>query len=191
MKDQGILIKTKLGSLAVNPLLQGDKIPADAAACDFILSCAPELNTEKFGDEKRLFSWPGEYEIKGIAIHAKPVDVYDKAEKSPLLFVVYSEEEKICYIPELKKELTSELIESIGDVDLLIFPAKGEIKVWESTVEEIEPKAILPLSIDEGGMSIDAFLAKIGLVKPSEQEKIVIKSKSDLPSEHMAVFLLA
>jgi hypothetical protein len=191
LKDQGLLIKTKLGSLAVNPLLQGSKIPADVTGCDFILSSRPELETEKFGDNKRLFSWPGEYEIKGIAIHAKPIDVYTNDEKSSLLFVIYSEDEKICYIPEIKKELTSDLIEGIGDVDLLIFPVKGDMKIWESTVEEIEPKAILPLTVAEDGFSVDAFLAKIGLVKPAEQEKLSIKSKSDLPSEQMSVFLLA
>lgn len=191
LKDQGLLIKTKSGNLAINPLLKDGKIPADAANCDFILSSRPEQEMDKFSKDKRIFSWPGEYEIKGIAVHSKPVAAYGHDSKAPLLFVIYTEEEKCCYLPEIQEPLSSELIENIGDVDVLIFPAVGDEKLWHSTIEAIEPKSMIPLFEDGGKVSVDSFLSKAGLTKPVAQEKIVIKSKSELEGEHMDVFLLA
>ncbi|MCC6643450.1 hypothetical protein IT411_01760, partial [Candidatus Peregrinibacteria bacterium] len=84
----------------------------------------------------------------------------------------------------------SDLIEKIGDIDLLIFPNSGDEKVWQPTIEEIEPKAVLPLEVDGGNLSIDALFSKIGLVKPEAEDKISLKSKSDLRSDQMGVFLL-
>jgi len=191
LKDQGILVKTKSGTLAINPLLKDGKAPADINGCDFILSCQPEIGQERFGEGKRVFSWPGEYEIKGIAVHARPVDTYDKEHKSQLLFIIYTDDEKCCYIPEIQNKLSSETVETIGDVDLLIFPAHGDEKLWHSTIEEVEPRAILPLFGKESTISVESFLTKAGLAKPLEQEKVTIKSKGALEGDHMSVFLLA
>jgi hypothetical protein len=190
LKDQGLLIKTKSGNLAINPAVKAGKLPAELSGCDFILSSDPELNLDKLED-KRVFSWPGEYEIKGIAVHARPVSIYNNNQKSPLLFVIFSDEEKCCYIPEITEKLSSELIEVIGDVDVLMFPAHGDEKLWHSTIEEIEPKAILPIFSEKSLVSAEAFLSKAGLVKPAEQDKVVIKSRSALEGDHMSVFLLA
>lgn len=191
LKDQGLLIKTKSANFVINPDLKGGKLPSDAANSDFALSTEPEIEMQTYGESSRLFSWPGEYEVKSIAIHAHPISPNDKKTANPILFVIYTDTAKICYIPEIKEELHSDLIEKIGDVDLLIFPAVGSDKIWHSTIEEIEPKAFLPLSVGDKGVSMDAFLSKIGLTKPAEESKISVKSKSELRSDQIGVFLLA
>jgi len=190
LKDQGLLFKDKNANFVLNPLLKDGKLSADAVSSDFALSSEPEQDIQTYG-EGRFFSWPGEYEVKGVAIHAHSIAANDKKSTSPLLFLIYTETAKICYLPELKEELHSDLIEKIGDVDLLIFPATGSDKVWHSTIEEIEPKAILPLLGGDKDISIDAFLAKLGITKPAEENKVVIKAKGELRSDQLAVFLLA
>ncbi len=190
LKDQGIIIKSKNADFVINPTIKNGALPTDAASSDFALCSEPEQSLETYG-ESRCFSWPGEYEVKGVAVHAHPVQPNTAETTQPLLFVIYTEAAKICYVPALKAELHSDLIEKIGDVDLLIFPTAGSDKIWHATLEEIEPKAILPLLAEEGGLSIDAFLSKLGVTKPAAENKITIKSKSDFRSDQMAVFLLA
>jgi Beta-lactamase superfamily domain len=191
LKDQGILVKTKDVTFAIDPLLNPDKLPEEVESCDFILSTQPEHKKEKFGDGKRVFSWPGEYEVKGVAVHAKPGNGYNNEHKSPLFFILFTEEGKYGYLPALEKEISPEMIESIGDLDLLMFPSVGDEKFWHNTIESIEPKSILPIEQAEGGISMDTLLAKIGVEKPEAQNKITIKNKSDFNEEKMIAFLLA
>jgi hypothetical protein len=189
LKDQGVIIRTKNASLAIDPLIVDNSLPAEAADCDFVLLTTPEQTLEKFGENKRVFSWPGEYEVQGVAVHAFPTNGYDNDHRSQLFFVVYTAEGKLCYLPPLKKEISANVMEAIGDLDLLIFPAGGEEKLWHSTLESIEPKAVLPLPV-EGGLSIDSLFVKIGITKPQSTAKLVIKSKNDFPAENMGAFLL-
>lgn len=189
LKDQGLLLKTKNATVAIDPLLKDGSIPADAAACDFIISSTPEIAMDKYGETQRIFSWPGEYEIKGVAVHARPTNGYDNEHKSNLLYVIYADEGKIGYLPAVKKEISSEVMEAIGDLELLIFPAIGDEKLLNATLESIEPKAFLPLEV-EGGVSMDVLFARIGIPMPEKTAKISVKSKSDLSPEKMTAFLL-
>ena len=191
LKDGGLLLKTKGADIALDPLLKGTKLPADAASADFGLSTKPEAELQTYGESGRFFSWPGEYEVKGVAVHAHPVAENDQKTQNPLLFVIYSDFGKICYLPEIKAELHSDLIEAIGDVDLLVFPASGSDKIWHSTIEEIEPKAILPVTYPDSSISIDAFLSKLGQAKPEATDKVSIKNKSDLRIDQISIFLLS
>lgn len=191
LKDGGLMVKTKDANFTINPQIKDGKLPSDVLPTDFTLSSEPNLETQLYGDHGRLFSWPGEYEVKGIAVHAHPIATNDQKTQNSLLFIIYTDSAKVCYVPELKEEMHSDLIEKIGDVDLLIFPASNNDKVWHETIEEIEPKSILPLSNAENSVSMDAFLAKIGQAMPEATDKISLKSKNELRSDLVSVFLLA
>ncbi len=191
LKQGGLLFKAKNADFVIDPAINDGQPTAEAPSADFALSSTPALEAQNYHDQARLFSWPGEYEVKGVAVHAYPTAANDKNTQNPLLFIIYTDDSKICYIPEIKEELHSDLIEEIGGIDLLVFPAAGSDKVWHATLEEIEPKAILPIIDEKSTVSIDAFLAKIGLVKPEPLDKITLKNVSDLRSDQIVVFLLA
>lgn len=190
LPDQGILIKTKLATLAIDCFTQAEKLSPGAEKADFALSSRPFLKLEKLAAENRVFSWPGEYEVKGVAVNAQVLGEIKPGEPQSLLFVVHSEPFSFCYLPELKKELHSDLIEKIGDIDLLIFTVSGDEKILVSTLEEIEPKAILPLSSPENPLAVDLLIQKLGLEKSPDSAKIVFKTKSDFNTEKMAVYSL-
>jgi len=191
LHDQGLLIKTKNASLAINPFDAKGKIQSEATGCDFALATDPFQETNRIKGENRVFSWPGEYEVKGVAVHSFPIAEVDPAKQPHLLFVVYGEQFKFCFLPALQKELHSDLIEKIGDVDLLIFPAGGDEKIWQATIEEIEPKAILPLATDDNPHAADQFITKLGLQKGEAMAKITLKSKADFSNEKMSVLQLS
>lgn len=189
LKSQGLLISGKSGSLAIDPEIKKESVAADSA--DFAVTSAGALEYEKFSGEKRIFSHPGEFEVNGIAVHAFPVDEVTTKSVPPLLFVIYVDQIKLCYLPTLSKELHSDLIEKIGDVDMLIFPNSGEEKILQPTIEEIEPKSLLPIEVEGGNLSIDSLLSKIGQTSTEAKDKISIKTKADLRSDQMAVYRLA
>lgn len=189
LKSQGLLVSGKAGSVAIDPEIKKDTVAADSA--DFAITSAGALEFEKFSGEKRIFSHPGEFEVNGIAVHALPVDEVTAKAVPPLLFIIYVDQIKICYLPAISKELHSDLIEKIGDVDILIFPNSGEEKIWQSTIEEIEPKSLFPIEIDGGNLSIDSLLSKIGQTSSEAKDKISIKTKADLRSDQMAIYRLA
>lgn len=190
LKNGGLFFKTKSANFALNPEIKEQEVNADSQSIDFALSEIANLDFNTFQDQKRIFSWPGEYEVKGIAVHSFPILANTDSAQNPILFVIYTSEGKICYLPELTDKLDSEVIETIGDTELLISQLKGNEKLIIDTLESIEPKAFLPLN-SEGGLSVDAFLSKIGQSRPEAQDKVTIKSKNDLDSEKLTVFLLA
>ena len=192
LKEKGLQLKTKLATLVID-CFQDDteKLCTEAEKADFGLSSKPFAKNERLDVDKRIFSWPGEYEVKGIAVHSHPVsEVIDKV-TPPLLFVIYTEQFKVCYLPVLTKEIHSDLIEKIGDVDLLIFTVAGDEKILQATLEEIEPKAILPLPSAANPLATDLFIQKLGIEKREPVEKLQFKSKSDISSEKMVAFLLS
>jgi len=69
--------------------------------------------------------------------------------------------------------------------------AETDEKVLRATIEEIEPKAILPVSANGNSTEEDHLITKLGLTKSEAQNKLNIKSKSDLRSDQMGAYLLS
>lgn len=184
LSGSGIQLKTKNANFAV--FSRVDKSTKLDQSLDFAISTQAFQEIEKFGEEARLFSWSGEYEVKSVAVHA----VTAEEEEKTLLFVIYADEFKLCVLPKLKKEIHSDLVEKIGDVDVLVFNTETEEKTIRSIIEEIEPKSVLPVSESGNSTEEDHLITKLGLPKSEATSKIVIKAKSDLRSDQMGVFLL-
>ncbi len=191
LQENGLLFRTRNADFVINPFDAGDKIISAASGCDFALSSIPFQEVQRLTGENRILSWPGEYEVKGVAVHAYPISDIDPASHPDLLFVIFSEQFKLCYLPALKAELHSDLIEKIGDVDLLIFPVTGDEKVWQGTLEEIEPKAILPMPSSENPSALGSLITKLGLAAVEPSQKLNFKGKSDFGTEKMGLFLLS
>ncbi|MGL5830831.1 MAG: MBL fold metallo-hydrolase [Candidatus Altimarinota bacterium] len=191
LSDQGLFIQGKDGSFAINPFDQKDQFDLAGKKPDFILSGQPLREISEL-DEKgpRLFSWPGEMEMKGIAVASNFQFADKQPEKNSLCFIIHIDKLRVCYLGEIKDAIHSDLVEKIGDVDLLIFPMGNNDKFIHDLVEEVEPKAILPLNSSTQPVSHHAFFSKLGLNTPEISKSIKLNSKSDLGAEKIEVFLL-
>jgi L-ascorbate metabolism protein UlaG (beta-lactamase superfamily) len=122
-----------------------------------------------------------------------------KARVETTIYILEAEELRICHLGQLRqKELTSEQVEKIGKIDVLMLPigggktlnAKEAIKV----MSQIEPKIIIPMYYKIPGLkekidSLDEFLKTIG-VKPLEAlSKLSIKKK-DIVAEQAKIIVL-
>lgn len=151
-------------------------------------------------DSPFLISGPGEYEVKQVFIQGISSfhDNVKGAERGlNTIYTIEAEGMHLCHLGDLgQKELTSDQLEKIGEVDILMIPiggiytisAKEAIKV----MSQIEPKIIIPmhyqipkLKIGKGVKldGLDKFLKALGIKSIEPINKLSIKKKDLSPEE--------
>jgi L-ascorbate metabolism protein UlaG (beta-lactamase superfamily) len=198
-------VKTKGGSLLVDPYKSdiGLALP-NLKANVVVLSNEEEKsnNAEAVGDEPKVLTWPGEYEVAGIAITALEISAaLVEGQKGPTAkSMVYSFDAdglKVCYISNFTVPLTEELMESIGDVDILVAPVgKGNLEEIHKVIEEIEPRVVIPVGYKTGGLKLEAgdlesFMKKTGAPISTPREKFTVSTRSELPQEKTEFVVLS
>jgi L-ascorbate metabolism protein UlaG (beta-lactamase superfamily) len=158
---------------------------------------------EKVGGEAKLIDWPGEYEVKGLAINAYQVPYTEEGtEKKPgkgLMFVVHAEDLKICFLGDMGTQPEAALLEQIGDIDILMVPVGGnhvmDAKAAHLAIEEIEPRAVIPMHYATDGVKmkidgIEPFLKVMGAANLTAKDKISVESRASLKEDGMEIILL-
>lgn len=159
--------------------------------------------TQSIQGDPMIFDTPGEYEIKGAefrGIIASHGELDGKDLGSNTLFVMDIDGIKICHLGDLGTSLSSEQVEQIGNVDILMIPVGSvftiDAKKAAKIVSEIEPRIVIPIHYKtKDGKSndikrldeVDKFLHEMG-VKPEEKGTLKI-NKKDLPEEPEVVVL--
>jgi len=135
-----------------------------------------------------LITGPGEYDIKEIYIQGIGA-------QGATFYTIEAEDMKLCHLGRTtQKELTSEQIELIGEVDILFLPLGLESKTGVKIMSQIEPKVIIPMyykisKSKEKLDSIDSFLKVLGIKNLEKTPKLSIKAK-DLPREEVKIIEL-
>ncbi|MEK7544577.1 MAG: MBL fold metallo-hydrolase [Patescibacteria group bacterium] len=147
------------------------------------------------GSEK-VFDAPGEYECGGVPMHG--IQTWEAGgkksdeKKKITAFVFEVDGIKICHLGALEETLSENVIEAIGNVDILLIPVGGkqtlDAKKAHGLVEEIEPRIVIPMFHKVDGekleiASVDPFLKEVGS-KAQPVEKFSVDSKSKLPQDH-------
>ncbi len=177
-------LKCKELTLVINPDKQ-----AGALKGDIVLSSL-KSGLEKIEGEKRVFDWPGEYETNGVAISAIPAWTKSKSKElsegegeTTILFYVEMEDVKICHLGELGHVLTSDMVNLIGDVDILLVSVgdKSNLGAKKATevIESIDPRVVIPMGEAHPG----PFLKEIGCESFTVEDKFAVKGESDLPED--------
>ncbi len=141
---------------------------------------------------------PGEYEKKGIYVQGIE-SFHDNTQGTQrgfnTIFVITMEDMRIAHLGDLGQDkLTSEQIEELGDIDILMIPVGGKYTINGSlaveVVKQVEPKIIIPMHYKVPGLTIDIegnekFLKEIGL--PPEEVDVFKILKKNLPVEELKV----
>lgn len=135
---------------------------------------------------------PGEYEIKNTEIIA--IDSFHDEKKGEerghnTIFSFEVDGINICHLGDLGHLPTTEQIEKMDGVDILMCPVGGFAQIDSKTatkvISEIEPKIVIPMHYKEGNFSqfepLDNFLKAIGTT-PKTVDKLKIQKK-DLPEQ--------
>ena len=142
------------------------------------------------------FDWPGEYEAREIPILA--FQCYDRSlsdeetgEKGKQILIFRFEINGIayCHLGNIGHVLKSDLIEQLGDIDVLMINAseKTELpaKKAREIIEQIDPRSIILM----GEGSFDAFLKETGMTAEKE-EVLKVESKTQFKEDKTEVYEL-
>jgi len=145
---------------------------------------------------------PGEYDARGVFIQGISGyhDNSQGAERGNVtIYIIEAEGLRICHLGDLgQKELSSDQLEKIGEVDILMIPVGGVYTIDADEaikiMAQVEPKITIPmhyqipkLKIKLGG--IDKFLKALGMKSLEPLPRLSIKKK-DISSEEAKIIAL-
>lgn len=157
---------------------------------------------EGIGGEPRLIYRPGEYEIGGVLIIG--VSTFHDAENGAKLgkntvYAIEVDDITICHLGDLGNPLSSNQIEEIGNIDVLLIPVGGVNTISApqaaSLVRAMEPKLVIPMHYKTPALNkeldtADKFLKEMGITEAAPQPKLTV-TKSSLPPTTQVMLLNA
>jgi L-ascorbate metabolism protein UlaG (beta-lactamase superfamily) len=152
------------------------------------------------GDEPKAVTGPGEYEISGVLIIGIAA-FHDKEggrnRGKNTVYLIEVDEVSVCHLGDLGHVLTTQQVEEIGNVDVLLLPVGGvstiDAPMAAEVVRQLEPKAVVPMHYKTPALNrelepVGRFLREIGVNEINSQPKLSF-TKSNLPASTQ-VFLL-
>jgi len=146
--------------------------------------------------DPRVVEGPGEFEIAGVLIMG--IRTYHDGEKGEKLgrntaYVIEVDDVRICHLGDLGHIPTSDQVEELSGVDVLLAPVGGGTTIGGAaaaeTVSLLEPKLVIPMHYQTPAAKadlepLDRFLKEIGAKGALEerQPKLAV-TKSTLPHE--------
>lgn len=143
---------------------------------------------------------PGEYEISGVLIIG--IATFHDAEGGRrrgrnTVYLMEVDGISVCHLGDLGHVLTSEQVEEIGNVDVLLLPVGGVSTIGAAmsaeVIRQLEPKAVVPMHYKTPLISrdldpVEKFLKEMGMERIDPSPKLSL-TKSSLPASTQ-VFLL-
>ncbi|MFC1994482.1 MBL fold metallo-hydrolase [Chloroflexota bacterium] len=155
---------------------------------------------ESIGGDPRIVSSPGEYEIANVLIFGiSTFHDQDRGETrgKNIIYLMEIEDIKVCHLGDLGHVPTSDQVEEIGDVDILMVPVGGVSTLGGAaaaeTISLFSPKMIIPMHFKTEVVEIELepvnrFLKEMGIREAIPQPKISV-TKSNLPIETKVIVL--
>ncbi|MBL7209915.1 MAG: MBL fold metallo-hydrolase [Dehalococcoidia bacterium] len=156
--------------------------------------------SEAITSEFKEIRGPGEYELKGIFITGiATFHDSDRGEKlgKNTVYVLEMDGVTLCHLGDLGHLPASQLMEAIGDVDVLFLPVGGVSTIAGSTAAEIvrhlSPKIVIPMHYKTSAevkdlQPVDRFLKELGIKEMVSQPKLSV-NRSTLPTSTQVTIL--
>ncbi len=171
----------------------------------------PDHNSvDKVSSVKKVVEGPGEYEISGVSImgyktfhDARTSDDKNGEERGEnTVYIIEADGLRVVHLGDLGHPLSDELVDEIGDVDVLMIPVGGFFTIGpkEATeiISKIEPYFVLPMHYKVPGLSpslgdkllpVEDFLKESGI--PTETlPKFSLKKEDILEDQNTKVIVL-
>ncbi len=153
---------------------------------------------------KKIVDGPGEYEIMGVSIIGIPSYHDDKKGQvrgKNTIYIYEMDGLRLAHLGDLGHTIGEELIEQIGDIDILMIPVGGKYTIGPkdaiTVVQAVDPYIVLPMhykmdnmnpELSTGLAPVDDFLSEVGLTV-ERLPKLSVK-KEDLAEASSKVVVL-
>ncbi len=147
----------------------------------------------------RVFSRPGEYEVKGVFVIGFPT-FHDAAQGANrgrnVAYLIEMEELRLCHLGDIGHTPSSKQIEELSGIDIIFIPVGGVSTIDAKTAAEIvrllNPKIVIPMhyrtDVTTWLEPLDGFTAGMGLRDVVSQPKLTV-TRSNVPQETKVVVL--
>lgn len=146
---------------------------------------------------------PGEYESGGVFIQGYKTyhdDSQGSERGANTVFVIDVDGFTVLHLGDLGHALSKETLEKLPSVDVLLIPVGGKYTIDSETaakvISSIEPGIVVPMHYHtsdltgvDGLESLEVFLDEMGLDKPTQEDKLKLTSRADIPEETQVVVL--
>ena len=148
-------------------------------------------------DMEKTFNWPGEYEVAEVPIVGLAAWIRgrsqegkdDKEGDRTIIFMFELEKIKVCHLGGLGHKLTTEMLDEIGDIDVLCVPVGEESNMkgkTEEVIDQIDPRIVILM-----GNSAPASHAKeVNAKLEEETDKLTLGSTATLPEDKTLFYAL-
>jgi L-ascorbate metabolism protein UlaG (beta-lactamase superfamily) len=148
--------------------------------------------------DPRVIDGPGEFEISGASVIG--VTTWrgkDKDAGRNVAFVIEVEDVRIGHLGSIGHVPTSDQVEQMGGIDILMVPVGGgdslDAPPATETINLLEPKLVIPMHFQTDAEKqkldpIDRFLKEMGAKTPERHQKISV-TRSSLPDETQLMVL--
>jgi len=156
--------------------------------------------TQAVSGEYRVIKGPGEYEIKDTFVTG--IATWHDSEQGQKLGknTIYALEMDgliLCHLGDLGHTISSDLLEDVGDIDILFLPVGGVSTIGGLAAAEIvrrlTPKVAIPMhyktpTLKKDLEPVDKFLKEMGIRENVSQPKLAI-SRSNIPTSTQVIVL--
>ena len=150
------------------------------------------MYTEAISGEPRIVSGPGEYEISGVLIIGIATfhdSVRGQTRGKNTAYLMEIDGISICHLGDLGHVLSSEQVEEIGDIDVLLLPVGGvstiNAAMAAEVIRQLEPKVVIPMHYKTPLLKreldpVDDFLREMGVGQVEPRARLSV-SRTNLP----------
>lgn len=201
-------IKGKVATVVTDPFsptMVGLKFPKVEAADMVTVSHDHEdhNNTALVGGTPFIVTGPGEYEVAGVTVLGYPTFHDDKKGEERGRNTIYKmtvDGIRIVHLGDLGHKLPEEIVDKLGDVDILFVPVGGHYTIDAAgaaeVVSQIEPLVVIPMHYKREGMAkefnevegVEKFLKLMGAEGVERINKYSV-SRDRLPENTTVVVL--
>ncbi len=156
---------------------------------------------EKLEKKAFIIDASGEYSLVGVNIEG--IESWQDAKKEEgsgrnTIFLIDSEDMRICHLGNVGHALTEEQVEAIGEVDILLIPVGNsdalDIKTIKGIVGQLEPGILIPMNYKVKGLKeklddCTVFCKEFGGNGNKKEDKLTIKAKDVKDMENHLVVL--
>lgn len=188
--------------IAIDPPSKESKLKSARFGANVVLQSIADKDmngsdTLGSGDKQPfLIDSPGEYETKGIFVSGfQSTSNFGGKERFNTIYKFGLDSIDVCFLGAHDGELSKDIVEALGNIDVLLVPIGGDGVLAPSDAYKIclalSPKLVIPMHYGEMG-STDAlkkFIKEGGAENPKPQDKLTIKRK-DLDGKEADIVVL-
>ena len=156
-------------------------------------------NVAAVGGDPKVIDGPGEYEIGGVVITG--ISTFHDAEGGRkrgknTAYLIELDNVIVCHLGDLGHIPSTDQIEAMGDVDVLLVPVGGETTINATQAVEVvnlvEPKIVIPMhyrtQADGANLDpVDRFCREMGVKEWQSQPKLTVTSTTLPEGPHIVV----